>query len=662
MEFLETRDNTTSLIADKPSKNKRYRCKFFIIVISIIVTIVVSTAVILIITNVVKSNNDRNKISGTYGKWSSYGGSPTNQQFAPKESNVIINKNNIKNMSLQCAYSISNVVYDYNGYITIDEDNYGYVTDAASNAFKIDLDSCTIIWIVNIAEILGYIIDGQRLYSRHTATLFQNSNGDKGILFGAPNLMRVGISAFDGCWAVALNIKDGSLLWSTNLGNGIESYDCCAHGFMIDTNDHYAYGGMSVPTSRNLLMDSVPLVAIARGKMYKLDINTGDIIHSWHSIDKDKFAIDLDNVNVSYEYQYRGASMWHMPAVIDNYLVFGTGNLFSYPKYIEECLFGNLEALPLENAHVIDACGVNRSVDERVWRCLEKGVYPDSFIVLNKHTFELLAAVPVQGVDGEDAACRDGLIAGCMKIQGPDSDLVAIATYQNPNNRQLYAAAAQKSGHFYVFEIPSGKIVIAKKVGPWSIWGGSQWSLAVDPINMIAIVTITGGVMGSHEYRTVLADGTELCNVTGSVHAIDLNNGDTIWQMASPWGVINNCNDPIYDEYKDYAVNASCETNVKDATETVINVEIPPIDESERDDIASAFPGLLAAPVTIVNDMVLIPTGSGDVFVHDIFNGTYIHTLQCPSRELIKGGVTVVEDRIVFHCGSGTGTVVSMKL
>eukprot|EP00483_Globobulimina_turgida_P013157 UN13181 len=178
---------------------------------------------------------------------------------------------------------------------------------------------------------------------------------------------------------------------------------------------------------------------------------------------------------------------------------------------------------------------------------------------------------------------------------------------------------------------------------------------------MIGIVSITGG-KSDQWYKTILADGTICCELTGTVHAIDLNNGDTIWQMINPWGTINDiqCNDIKYDNYNDYTIGIQCETNIKDPTETVINVEIPPINETERDDITSSELGKLVAPITIVNDMVFIPSYSGDIFIHNLFNGTYIHTIKCPNREPIKGGVTIIEDRVIFYCGGGT--IVSMKL
>eukprot|EP01084_Bolivina_argentea_P049225 90558_1 len=675
-EALETDNNpkdSTPFIGNQNKKHKHTNCNNRKIAkLCLVFTVILITFVILIATNVIpnpfKSDKDNKTIAGIFGKWPSYGGTPKNQQSAPLQSNILFSDTDIIDTNIQCTFTDQTIAYS--GYITIDDDNYGYVTDGAGNVFKMDLNNCTKIWNVNIAQLLGYG-ENSILRMRNTASLFRNSHGKTGILFGTPNNLGgqgVNIPKLDGCWAVALSTNNGSLMFATNLKNtNIDTFGCMLHGFMIDENDHFAYGGMAMSQIRDFSQPSQEMAVINRGKMFKLDIDTGEVMYTFHTIDDERYQYDEDTVNVSYPYIYRGCSVWNMPAIIDKYLIFGTGNLYTYPKYIEQCLLGNY-SLPIEDMNPFDPCGNNRSADNKYWRCLEKGIYVSSFIILNKNNFNLLSATPLVGIDAYEWHCIHNNIIdnrGCMKITGPDSDLAAVAAFTNPVNNKLYAAAAQKSGHFFVFAIPSGETIIAKKVGPWSDGGGSQWSIAVAEEHMIAIVTITGGT-DSDKYKTVLSDGRIVCEYTGSVHAVDLNNGDTIWQSINPWGTINDCNDPIYDNYTDIAFDIQCETeNIKPPSETVINVEIPPINEIERGDIANREPGRFTAPVTIVNNMVFVPSYSGDIFVHNLFDGSYIHTLQCPKntegkRDEIKGGVSVVDDKIVFYCG--TGMIVSMTV
>eukprot|EP01084_Bolivina_argentea_P098327 176709_1 len=136
---------------------------------------------------------------------------------------------------------------------------------------------------------------------------------------------------------------------------------------------------------------------------------------------------------------------------------------------------------------------------------------------------------------------------------GPDADPVAIGTYHF--NNKLYAAIGQKSGQFYVVEIPNGNVKIIKKVGPGAPMGGSApFNMAIDEKNMIAIYSILGpnqidvwsNQLGHNlypKYYEIMGDGTKICD-SGSIHAIDLKTGYTRWQWINPYGKRGEvCND-----------------------------------------------------------------------------------------------------------------------
>merc|ERR1712130_750495 len=69
------------------------------------------------------------------------------------------------------------------------------------------------------------------------------------------------------------------------------------------------------------------------------------------------------------------------------------------------------------------------------------------------------------------------------------------------------------------------------------------------------------------------------------------------------------------------------------------------------------------APVTISNDLVFIPSNTGDVFIVNIMNGAVLDDLSCPNvynatdgtynRPGIAAGVTVVRDTVIMYCGDG---------
>ena len=257
---------------------------------------------------------------------------------------------------------------------------------------------------------------------------------------------------------------------------------------------------------------------------------------------------------------------------------------------------------------------------------------------------------------------------------GPDADNVAVAVYHDKlHNNKPYVAVGSKSGQFYTIEIPSGEVKIVKKIGPWSESGGtSPFSMAVDEDNLIGIYTFRGVEEFSRNYRYKLADGTAVCN-SGSIHAINLTTGDTIWQSVNPFGMVGDetCdnNSAAYDLYVDETIEGQCEQSfdggrLKLANETAKNNVIIPPSDNIIEPPNNHMRSVLIAPSTISNDMVFIPTITGEIWVHDLFDGKYITHFQCPdyeleyknvtyiNREAIRMGTTVYDDKIVFNCGA----------
>eukprot|EP01084_Bolivina_argentea_P139653 245667_1 len=605
--------------------------------------------------------------SGPIGKFPFHGGNTMNQQIALNSK--LTAENMINSLSTKCIFNYStNYGTKFSGYITIDNNNRAYWSDMSGYVFCIDINSCSEIWRINISEITH-----EPFSNRNTMSLFQDSNGNKGALFGTNYAIFSGSgspgysgNASYGCYAIALNIKDGSLMWKTK----IQSFsDCFIHGFMIENN--FAFGGVSSMSNQyapNIYYSHI-------GKVVKININNGHVVNEWYSLNK--INTTKSNANTGY---YSGASVWPIHAIIDEYYVFTTGNLVTYPKYIEECMLGNTSSVPLENARPHNICGEDMS--EYVhWRCLENDIHTDSLVIMNKNTFELERnPLPFSGVDIWNNWCWyievglynfsiDNFPQCTAAYHGPDADPAGIALYHD-HNGIAYAAISSKSGYFYIIEIPSGNVKVSKKVGPYSFYGGGDpFSIAVDEENMIAIYSIKGTDFPIYRYE--MADGTIVCDMA-TVHAINLTNGYTIWQWINPWGKIGiqMCNDTVYDEYIDMTVNGSCErafdgSHMLSPNQTVINVVRPSIDNLLQPFDAINKPKTEGI-VTIVNNMVFIPTITGEIFVHNIFDGQHIHTLQCPDylldiygngtlynmRHGVRGGVTMYDEKIVFFGGS----------
>eukprot|EP01084_Bolivina_argentea_P262643 444218_1 len=681
MDSNKDRKHLLPMSVSTPKNGKtRRRC----IIYSVLITIAFLVLLAITISFTYMYLEEDSSIIGLYGKFPCHAGNIQNQQVG---LNSIINKHNLHKLHTQCIYNGSTSDEEIGGYLVVDNQNNAYFSPrsdtSASSIRSVNLDNCTERWNIRLNDLLeplNYNVLG-------TPILYKLNNGKQGLLFSVTPLFTYDDIDDWRCYAVSIDINDGSLLWKTILATGNTASYCRSWGFMI--KNEFAYGGVSsflnglAPSSKNLFS----------GRVNKININTGKIVQQWQTIASRYFD---ENINFSEEGFYSGAGVWPLNvAIIDNYVVFGTGNLYTIPNRVQQCLLGNTTAIPEENIMNYNMCNEDMRDIYVHWKCLEKDVYTDSVVVLSLNSMTLQHAVPFAGVDAFQSYCVNlwvndfnlwtnasfcpirnwtyAMNTNAMDFAalGPDIDVNNIATYHDTNGN-AFAAISQKSGQFYVMELETGEIKISKKVGAWStLGGGTPWNLGVDEENMIAIYSIIGNSadywpeMNMYPWD-VLADGTIVCNA-GTVHAIDVNTGYTIWSWIHPYGKINSeCNNTFYDNYVDITIKGTCEfsfdgTEMLLPNETVINVVIPPLDENVNIPMDIDKRGSLIAPVTINNGMVFIPTNTGDIFVHNILNGEYITRFGCPDYKInethwnragIRGGVTVYEDRIIFYCGS----------
>eukprot|EP01084_Bolivina_argentea_P158314 275795_1 len=658
----QQQDTDTQLLLPAPSSTACGKSRYIILISLLCLVIIGVITIFLIVYSVFDSSSSSSNKSEMFGLWPCFGGNIYNQQTSPYPELIEITSQNIINVTRNCIYESPNG-FATSGYPTIDDENNAYFSDMSGYITKINLENCNVSWRVNVAHLLGEQLSSYTVLIHQSLTLFKDNNNNKGILFGAPNNRQFHstypINA--SCYAVAVNIDDGSLLWKLEIAPWTDPHNsrCYVHGFFID-NDGFAFGGLSM---NGMLAENSQYI----GRFFKIDINKPRIVNQWYPFNKNLTTYD------EYNMSYLGCGAWNMPAIIDQYVVFGTGNFYRTPKYVEQCLSGNFSKIPIENAHITDVCG-NDKVDDRFWRCLEIDMYPNSLIVLNRHTFEIEFAIPLIGNDIyiPSGNCYNTNIERrhpfCPSLgnTGPDADLSALAVFRY--NDSLYVAASQKPGQFFVFEIPSGKLIISKKFASWTAVG--NFNMAVDEASMIGIVTAHG--RGQQRYR--LNSNMMVCDQTGSVHAIDLRTGNTLWQIVNPYGTINESrcyNDSLFVGYINRGINQSCEygeflTNEGDEN---INVVIPPIfdDNITRNGPDDTYPldidgrSQFTAPVTIIKDMVIVAGNSGDIWIHNLFDGEFIHHFQCPTtmnsdnkwnRAGIKGGISVAKDYIAFYCGA----------
>eukprot|EP01084_Bolivina_argentea_P266228 451496_1 len=247
---IETGNDLVPLMTDNiRNEDKSKRRKSCITITFIVVVLVVVIYFITAYFAKLPPFEETKTSVGLYGKWAVHGGNIKQQQRAPNQNNIKIRQENIKNVVIDCVYKSENGTA-FIGYPTIDNDNNAYFCDRTSGYItSIDLDNnCTQRWRSHIGELLGHD-KSVTINNYQTLTIFQDSNGDKGLLFGTPTRLRPNNNLFEvgdyGCYAVAIHLKDGSFWWKIAVGQGNDNkndYLCALHGFTID--GRYAYGGM----------------------------------------------------------------------------------------------------------------------------------------------------------------------------------------------------------------------------------------------------------------------------------------------------------------------------------------------------------------------------------------------------------------------------------
>eukprot|EP01084_Bolivina_argentea_P083417 151019_1 len=134
----------------------------------------------------------------------------------------------------------------------------------------------------------------------------------------------------NGCYAIAVHLNNGSLWWKVTLGK------------INHPNDYHKSN-----------------YAKFIGRFVKIDIEKHIIVSTFYP-----FNIDLANIMDEYNMSYSGIGIYNYPSIIDNYIVFGTGNLASIPYKIAECLTSNSpinsddlnDYLLLNQSNYIDMC------------------------------------------------------------------------------------------------------------------------------------------------------------------------------------------------------------------------------------------------------------------------------------------------------------------
>jgi polyvinyl alcohol dehydrogenase (cytochrome) len=361
-----------------------------------------------------------------------------------------------------------------------------YFPDFAGYLYRLNADTGATVWSRNLATDYGLApaIGSTKIVSRTSPAI----DGDT-LFIGTQ-------TTASGAYLLAINTKDGSLRWKTQVD---------AHPLSIETSSPVVLNGV-VYTGVAGLEEAVAAdpqyhCCSFRGSVLAVDAKTGAVLWKQYTVPPG----------------YSGAGVWGSSVVPDparGQLYITTGNNYSTPIGTDftSCIGGRT----LTDAVVTD--------------CLAADDLVDSVAALDLKTGAVRWSHRMWSQDDWNVACLVGFQSGqgnCPDPQGPDFDFASGAnlfTIQTSGGgRRTILGAGQKSGVYSALDPDSGKLIWATSVGPGSALGGMEWGSATDGERLyVAIANL---------YRIPYDAGA-----AGSWSALDPVTGKILWQTPDPNG------------------------------------------------------------------------------------------------------------------------------
>lgn len=299
-----------------------------------------------------------------------------------------------------------------------------------------------------------------------------------------------------GAWFLAIEAKNGNLLWKTRL----------------DTVDPYAKVTASATVADGMVFAGVASdqegVAggeprTAHGSVVALEASSGKLL--WKT-----------NMTPG---GYTGGPVW------------GSGPVVDTSRGLVYVATGDNYSAPTDPAYT--SCIADGGTPAA---CQSADNHADSVVALNMHNgtvkwarrLETWPEDPTQsGSDFYNLACPHG-VAGCPTPAGPDFDFGSgpnEITYSSSRGSTTIIGAGQKSGIYYALDPDSGALLWQTQVGPGSKIGGIQWGSASDGQRIYVGIT--------NHNEIAYAGGK-----AGSWAALNPATGSILWQVPDPFGAM----------------------------------------------------------------------------------------------------------------------------
>jgi polyvinyl alcohol dehydrogenase (cytochrome) len=301
----------------------------------------------------------------------------------------------------------------------------------------------------------------------------------------------------NGAYLLAINTRDGSLRWKTQLDSNLLSIDTASPVVF----EGVIYLGIASLEEGAAANPNYPCCS-SRGSVLAIRAETGTIVWKHYTVPTG----------------YSGGSVWGsalVPDALRGVVYATTGNNFHAPTdpAFVKCVAGSVS-------------------EAQYTSCLSSDDHVDSVLALDMSNGDVRWSHRLWTADDWNVACSVGFAAGqgnCPNPQGPDFDFGSGAnlfvTLTSHGLRQMLGAG-QKAGIYSALNPNTGKLLWATQVGPGSSPGGMQWGSATDGKRIY--VSIAN--LNSIPYAAGSA---------GSWSALDPATGRILWQTPDPNGSID---------------------------------------------------------------------------------------------------------------------------
>lgn len=457
-----------------------------------------------------KVNADRHDDGSAARGWQNFGGSGLLNWGASTFENRI-NANNVASIVPLWNFTITQAMVStiggssggWSSRCTSTGGMYLYCTSWSGGLYAFNRYNGQQIWFYNVTTFLvesignNFVWPGNEYASRTAPTI----DGD--------NLY---IATRAGAYLLAVNRFNGVLSWSTQID---------ANPFAYITSAVRVYNGKAYVGVASGLEDAVSYGVPCcnfRGKFVAVNTRDGSLVWTFYTIP--------DNMG-QYD-SWGGGSVWSSLAPIDiarNQIIISTGNLYSVPQYVKECLSvrQNYSSLLISEP------------------CRDARDYSESIVALDLDTGSLRWAYRAGGIEVWNTLC--GIILEGIEISPPDlsacpsifngtdfdfgqAPIFVKAGPYTPDGQDALVVC-QKSGICHCISAQSGTRHWIVQAAPPGGNGGFEFGSATDGINLYY------GDCNSNGLNFTLQNGNILKGIS-HFGAIDISSGRIVWETPLP--------------------------------------------------------------------------------------------------------------------------------